>query len=183
MSALLYRSDFLGQAERDLVRAAFDDGELCWRPSAMLGRTAGGESLQLAGPDDHRKLPMRRVAILMATRVVDALQEAGIELPTEDEVTPQVFPVKMFGNQDDPPHQAPHRDRSAAGHPRLTCVYYPLVENDEGGELVLYAADGTETAKHRPCTDLLLVIAGDTLHSVEPFTSGRRYTVVTNLYW
>ena len=36
MSALLYRSDFLGQAERDLVRAAFDDVSKADRASAVL---------------------------------------------------------------------------------------------------------------------------------------------------
>lgn len=181
--ALLYRSDFLGQTKRELVRVALDDDALCWLSSAALGRTASGESLQLAGEEEHRKLPMRRVAGLVASRVVDALHEAGIELPSAEEITPQVFPVKMYGNQDDPPRQAPHRDQSESGHPRLTCVYYPLVENHEGGELVLYSADGTETAKYLPANDLLLVIGGDTVHSVEPLISGRRYTVVTNLYW
>jgi hypothetical protein len=183
MSALLYRPEFLGPANRHRVLAALDDCELRWLPAAELGRTAGGESLQLASAAEHGKAPMRRVATLIASRVFDALQTSGIPTPPAEEITPQVFPVKMYGSPNNPPRQSPHRDHAPLGYPRLTCNYYPLVEDARGGELVLHAADRADTARYLPSTDLLVAIDGDTLHSVEPLTYGRRYTVVANFYW
>lgn len=183
MTSLLTRPRFLAAAQQRVVLDALDDPDLRWQPGADLGRTSAGRSLQLATSAEHAKPPMRRMAGLLASQVYDTLTDSGITLPPAPELTPQVFPVKMHGSPDNPPHQHPHRDRSSLGHPRLTCIYYPLVESTQGGALVLHTPEGTPDTRHQPIANLLVVIPGDTLHSVEPLTSGRRVTIVTNLYW
>lgn len=183
MTAVLHCPAFLDPVERVLVLDALDDDALCWRTGVELGRASAGESLQLAGATEHAKAPMRRVASLLASRLFDALADGGVTLPPPEDITPQVFPVKMYGNPDNPPRQRVHCDHSVLGRPRLTCVYYPLVQDIRGGALVLHAADETVSGRYRPATNVLVVIQGNVLHSVEPLTDGCRITVVTNLYW
>jgi hypothetical protein len=183
MSLLFERCEFLQPSELRLVVNLLSSGGLSWRPSAELGRTGRGTSLQLASRSEHLKPAMRQVASLVASRIFDALEESEVEVPLEGNVTPQVFPVQMIGDLNDPPCQLPHRDNSSMGHPSIICLYYPVVEDICGGALVLHDGSGNSLSRYRPAANSMIVIPGDVTHSVEPLTQGRRVTIVTNFYW
>jgi hypothetical protein len=150
------------------VVTLLESGGLSWRMSAELGRTGRGASMQLASRSEHLKPTMRQVASLVASRIFDALKEASIEMPLEGNVAPQVFPVQMIGDLNDPPFQIPHRDSSSMGIPRLTCLYYPVVQDICGGALVLHGASGNPVLRYRPSVNCMIVIPGNLTHSVEP---------------
>ncbi|WP_168211197.1 2OG-Fe(II) oxygenase [Actinosynnema sp. ALI-1.44] len=103
-------------------------------------------------------------------------------MPEPDRLVPQVFPVRMEGNVEDPPVQLPHRDGADSRHPLVTSVYYAQIDGAVGGELVLHDDDGRPTERIQPAEDHLVVVDGRQTHSVEPLTAGRRLAVVTNFY-
>lgn len=183
MNLVLERAGFLAPPEHRLIIDLLENSDLKWRSSTDLGRAAAGESLQLATRSEHMRPAMRQVASLVASRVFDALKVAALGVPPEEETTPQVFPVKMSGNPDRPPCQAPHTDKSAMGVPKLTCLYYPIVSDAFGGALVLHSEGGEPAARYWPSANCLIVISGSVTHSVDPLTRGRRVTVVVNYYW
>lgn len=88
----------------------------------------------------------------------------------------------MWGSADDPPTQWPHRDSVGDRHPVFTALYYPLVANVQGGRLILHEVPQGQVMGIEPVSDLLLIIEGNQVHSVEPLTAGERVTVVTNFY-
>ncbi|WP_280381666.1 2OG-Fe(II) oxygenase [Nocardia wallacei] len=131
----------------------------------------------------HATSEMRQLSALFASAVFNELAKSTIpSLPDPSNIIPQVFPVRMEGNTEDPPMQIPHIDGEPTRHPLITSLYYAHVEGITGGSLLLHENPDTVTARIVPQTDNLTAILGNQLHSVEPLTKGTRITVVTNFY-
>jgi hypothetical protein len=138
---------------------------------------------QLASAAMHRQPAMKQVSALLASVVYEEVRRTlPVLLPDPEHLVPQVFPVRMEGNPDDPPTQLAHRDGQGGPCPVATSLYYAQVENTVGGALALHDDSGAVRACVRPASDLLVVISGDQVHSVEPLTAGSRTTIVTNFY-
>ncbi|WP_034274373.1 2OG-Fe(II) oxygenase [Haloechinothrix halophila] len=183
MKALHQVADFLGAKRRGDVLQLLGSPDLAWQRSDALGRTTSGRMWQLAKSDMHRQPAMRQLSVLVASVVYDEVTAAlPATLPPPEDLVPQVFPVRMDGNPDEPPTQMPHRDGEGGPSPIVTTLYYAQVENAVGGALVLHDDSGTVRARIQPASDKLVVIGGRQVHSVEPLTAGRRTTIVTNFY-
>jgi hypothetical protein len=74
---------------------------------------------QLASSAMHRQPEMVSLAILMANVVYEEIGNSiPGPLPEFDRLVPQVFPVKMAGNVEDPPVQLVHRDGADGRRPQ-----------------------------------------------------------------
>lgn len=174
---------FLGERRRADVLRLLNSPDLEWERPDRLGRTTSGRMWQLANSDMHYRPEMIQLSTLMASVVYNEIQRARPRLlPDPGEAIPQVFPVRMEGNTDEPPTQWAHKDEARGQHPCVTALYYAEVENVIGGALALHHPSGDVHTSVEPVTDQLVVIAGDQTHSVEPLTAGNRITVVTNYY-
>lgn len=130
---------FLGERRRADVLRLLNSPDLEWERPDRLGRTTSGRMWQLASPDMHHRPEMIQLSTLMASVVYDEIQRArpGL-LPDPSEAVPQVFPVRMEGNTDEPPTQLAHKDEARGQHPCVTALYYAEVENVVGGALALH---------------------------------------------
>lgn len=181
MGVLHQVHEFLGAERRDRLRQLLTSPALEWRRADQLGRTTSGQVWQLATRDMHDRPEMVQLANVMASLVYNEIAGAA-RLPEPECVTPQVFPVRMAGDPDDPPLQTPHRDHAGDRVPAITTLYYLQVDDTLGGDLVLYDDVDGSCDRVTPTTDLLVVIPGQQLHAVDPLVRGYRVTIVTNFY-
>jgi hypothetical protein len=183
VTLLILDAALLGPARRKRVLELLGSPALRWELSAALGRTTSGPMWQLADRESHRTAEMREVAATLAGAVYDLVSDRLPDLlPPPDQLSPQVFPVRMTGGEDDPPQQWPHEDGVDGRRPVTTAVYYPRVRGTVGGALRLHGSDGTLEREVTPAEDHLVVMTGDQTHSVAPLTAGERLTVVVNFY-
>lgn len=172
---------FLGDQRRKRILSLLESPVLEWARADCLGRTTRGRVWQLANRAMHTTLEMRQLSTLLAGAIYDELT-ATIDLPEPADLLPQVFPVKMYGNPEEPPAQIPHIDGSPSRRPLITSLYYAHVKGITGGNLCLHETRDVLAAKVVPRSDHLTAIPGQQLHSVEPMTTGTRITIVTNFY-
>ncbi|MFF5985906.1 2OG-Fe(II) oxygenase family protein [Prauserella flavalba] len=183
MTILREVTDFLGEKRQTDVLELLRSPTLAWERSDLLGRTTSGRMWQLATSGMHRMPEMVRLSTLMASVVYEEIHRSLPELlPEPESLVPQVFPVRMEGNSDEPPTQWAHKDGAGGRHPIVTSLYYAQVDHAVGGTLVLHDDSGTECARVHPTADHLIIISGNQIHSVEPLTAGDRITIVTNFY-
>lgn len=174
---------FLGERRRSDVLRLLSSPGLKWERSDRLGRTTFGRMWQLASSAMHKRPEMMQLSTLMASVVYDEMQRSTPYLLSDPAtLAPQVFPVRMEGNTEEPPTQWAHKDEAKGRHPLTTSLYYAQVENATGGALALHDSSGEVRARVNPTADQLVSIDGDQVHSVEPLTAGTRITVVTNFY-
>lgn len=179
----IMRHEFLGELRRLLVLQMLDSPTLRWDRSEVMGRTGFGAVWQLADRNQHEVPEIVGLSRFLAGAVHTELgrTQPGL-LPAADETVPQVFPVRMTGGRQDPPHQHPHRDGIDGRRPIATTIYYPEVRGVEGGDLVVLDRHGRTEARICPAADMLVVLDGDTLHAVEPVFVGLRTSIVVNFY-
>ncbi|WP_158684527.1 2OG-Fe(II) oxygenase [Amycolatopsis orientalis] len=176
-------AEFLGERRRSDVLQLLSSPSLEWERSDRLGRTTFGRMWQLANSAMHKRPEMIQLSTLMASVVYDEMRRyMPALLPDSANLIPQVFPVRMEGNAEEPPAQWAHKDEARGRHPLATSLYYAEVENVTGGALALHDSSGEVCTRVHPVADQLVAIAGDQVHSVEPLTTGKRITVVTNFY-
>lgn len=176
-------AEFLGERRRSDVLRLLSSPGLEWERSDRLGRTTFGRMWQLASSAMHKRPEMMQLSTLMASLVYDEMHRSMPDLlPDPVHLIPQVFPVRMEGNTEEPPTQWAHKDEAQGRHPLATSLYYAQVENVVGGALALHDSSGEVRTRVHPMVDCLIAIGGDQIHSVEPLTAGSRITVVTNFY-
>lgn len=177
----------LGERRRQLLLELLRSPDVKWaRPS---GRFASrGNTLQLAGPEEHDRAAMVRLSRLVLAGLFPLVENRACikNLPC---LSPQVFPVHMEGSREDPPYQHPHVDSAIVDGrrttPLVTIVYYAAAEGLRGGELVLFEGqleDYRELGRIEPVVDRAVVLPGATLHAVAPLFRGTRTSVVLNLF-
>lgn len=171
------------------VRVLLTNSDLRWTQPASesLAPRAGTWTL-----DSASKIASARFALLSRSyqeRVLAALCARSIDFDPEG-VIPQCFATRMIGTRHTPPHILPHRDCYSVGTaqfvtPVLSCVYYPLVRDCEGGDLVVHRNGSLTSAdciSVAPATGDLIVVGGRVVHSVTPLMAGDRVSLVLNLY-
>jgi hypothetical protein len=180
----------LSYAEHVRVVEFLSSASLNWvLQSALPNRAASGVAYQLASSAEHDKQDMREVAELIASAAYQVVSKYP-EIAASDQIVPQVFPVVMYGNSDDPPYQVPHQDShdgsSGSVFPLLTMVYYVVVNNTCGGSLVglKVTKQGkiVQCFRHQPAMNQLVVMRGSQTHLVEPLWRGTRISLVINFY-
>jgi len=188
--ALTTVDDLLPARVRTALREVLDT--LAWAPSADMGFAGRGNTMQLTSQARESKA-LASLRPVIASAVHQACHDV---LPSPDALAASVFPVVLEGSVSDPPHQLPHRDANRQGeYPLLTCVYYLVVDQVVGGELL--TLDGrpedavgrsweelraTASAVVTPEEGLAVVMPGGVTHAVAPLTSGRRISVVCNFF-
>lgn len=176
-------SGFLGEKRRAAVLRLLQSPTLKWERSDRLGRTTSGRMWQLANSAMHRRPEVMQLSTLMASIVYDEVHRTMPDLlPDSSRMVPQVFPVRMEGNDEEPPAQRAHQDEAGGRNPLVTSLYYAAADSTVGGALALHDDQGRIRARVSPTADQLVVIGGRQIHSVEPLTTGRRITIVTNFY-
>lgn len=175
--------DFLGERRRIAVLELLGSPSLAWERSDRLGRTTSGRMWQLASSAMHHTPEMIQLSEIMASLVYGAVCRcmSGV-LPDAANVVSQVFPVRMEGNDTEPPTQWKHKDEARGKNPITTSLYYALVKDTAGGALALHDDAGEILTRVYPNSDQLVVMPGSQIHSVDPLTAGDRITVVTNFY-
>lgn len=177
----------LGEERCQLLLELLSSPEVKWaRPS---GRFASrGNTLQLAGPEEHDRAAMVRVSTLVLAGFFPLVENRAC-IKNLPRLSPQVFPVHMEGSRENPPYQEPHVDSAILDGrrttPLVTIVYYAAAEGLLGGELVLFEGqlgDHREVERIEPVVDRAVVLPGATLHAVAPLFKGRRISVVLNIY-
>jgi len=96
-----------------------------------------------------------------------------------------MFPVRMLGDAERPPHQEPHVDSNDthAGPPICTSVFYAKVRSVRGGELAVGQADDLDDpVLVTPAANTMVSFAGECVHWVRPLYAGERLSVVINFY-
>lgn len=177
MSHRTYQS-FLGPELRTRLIGLLEQTSPKWQRSDEQGRTGRGDTYQLSTEVDRSSAQLNQFRALLSSVVYERIQR-DFDLPEPAHLDVQVFPVRMCGSVDDPPHQAAHVDNRDGGCPAVTTVYYASCHDLLGGEILLH---GDEPAMVSPAADLLVAFPGDRLHEVLPLQGGERLSVVCNFY-
>lgn len=182
--------NLLSYAEQTHVLTLLSSTRLDWvLQSALVDRSAFGSAYQLASSGEHDKREMRDLAELIASAAYQMVSNHP-EIGACDQIVPQVFPVVMYGNSDDPPYQTPHQDShdtsKGKSFPFLTMVYYAVVDDTCGGALVgLQVTEDRKIAqcfRHQPAINQLVIMREAQIHLVEPLWHGTRISLVINFY-
>lgn len=172
-----------------LIAKLLKSPTLRWSQRQSQAAAGRGSVLQLAGPEQHDAESMelvRSIMLSMAWRFAGPLLGGR----TPEEIVPQIFPVLMLGDKWSPSSQLPHRDTvewsGREVHPIFTLIYYFLLDDIVGGELLIVddVEDGGISVRSTiaPVFDHVVILPGNQLHAVAPLLSGTRGSIVTNLY-
>jgi hypothetical protein len=177
------RRNFLPPAQLMRLLGALDRLAGSWAPSESLGLLGRGGTHQIRATDLAVQGPMGEVRDVLATAALRAVQASGFRFSAPPHL--QMFPVRMIGDAERPPHQEPHADSSPglAGPPVCTNVFYATAKSIEGGDLALAGEGGIDDPiVVRPTPNTLVSFAGDRVHWVLPLLAGERVSIVINFY-
>lgn len=176
---ILHHHAVLGPDRRERIVALLTSRDTPWESSERLGRAGQASVSQLAHGPNYATPDLMLLRRVMASVCYANLRD-HFALPKPSELTPQVFPVSMRGDKDQPPSQRTHIDRHGTATPLVTGVYYARVRKTVGGDIVL-DPDARHLVLH-PDEDDLIAFPGDTLHAVNALYAGDRLSIVCNFY-
>ena len=112
-----------------------------WRPSEALGLLGRSHTSQVRASDLVVQAPLDEIRLNLAGATLEWAKRCGF--PFRAPPFLQMFPVRMLGDAERPPHQEPHVDSNdtQAGPPICTNVFYARVLAARGGELAVGQAD------------------------------------------
>jgi hypothetical protein len=179
------RQNFLAPVELMKTLAALDRLSSSWAPSQELRLLGRGQTSQVRGADIAVQAQLDVVRSALAPAALAWAKACGFWFPKPPRL--QLFPVRMFGDKENPAYQEPHVDSvdSEPDPPICANVFYARARAIEGGELVVAARRGgdlTDPVVVRPTPNMLVSFAGDRLHTVRPLFAGERLSVVINFY-
>jgi predicted 2-oxoglutarate/Fe(II)-dependent dioxygenase YbiX len=171
-----------------LIANLLRDPTLYWSARSDPLSASRGPVLQLLNAEQHENAVMEAVRNIIL-RHAWHYAEPFLNGKLPEDLIPQIFPVMMVAAKNDSPLQLPHRDSfesdGIVSFPLITLIYYHSVEDLTGGELLIFDEVGSAPCivqKIQPEINHLVVLDGKQLHAVSPMISGRRGSVVTNLY-
>lgn len=163
--------------------AALDRLAASWQSSEALGLLGRSHTGQVRAGDIVVQAPLEEIRLSLADAALAWARRCGFRFSAPPFL--QIFPVRMIGDAERPPHQEPHVDSSQArpGPPVCTNVFYARVRAAEGGELAIGRPDDrVDPVLVSPTPNTIVTFAGDTVHAVRPLTAGERLSVVINFY-
>jgi hypothetical protein len=175
--------DFLPPLALSRTLAALDRLSPSWRPSEALGLLGRSHTSQIRASDLIAQAPLDEIRLNLAGAALQWAKRCGFAFRAPPSL--QVFPVRMVGDAERPPHQDPHVDSSGAhaGPPICTNVFYARVLAARGGELAIgRAGDLDDPVLVAPAANTMVSFAGECVHWVRPLYAGERLSVVINFY-
>ena len=175
--------DFLPPLALSQTLAALDRLSPSWRPSEALGLLGRSHTSQVRASDLVAQGPLDEIRRNLANATLEWARRCGF--PFRDPPFLQIFPVRMLGDADHPPHQEPHVDSSdrRPGPPICTNVFYARIVAAEGGELAVARGDDLDdVVLVAPAANTIVSFAGACVHWVRPLQAGERLSVVVNFY-
>ena len=175
--------DFLPPLALSKTLAALDRLSPSWRSSESLGLVGRSQTSQIRTSDIVVQGPLDELRRNLANASLEWARRCGFRFGAPPFL--QIFPVKMVGDAQRPPHQEPHVDSNAArpGPPICTNVFYARVMAAEGGEIAVSDASGAaEPVIVAPTANTMVSFAGERVHWVRPLYAGERLSVVINFY-
>ena len=164
--------------------AALDRLSSSWRPSETLGLVGRSNTSQIRGGDLVAQGPLDELRNNLAVTALQWAQRCGF--PFRAPPFLQIFPVRMLGDAERPPHQEPHVDSNDArpGPPVCTNVFYAKVVAARGGELAVGGGGGDldDPVIVTPAPNTMVSFPGECVHWVRPLYAGERLSVVINFY-
>lgn len=175
----LRRPALLGATRRAQLVETIHAADAQWARSDSLGHTGRGAVEQLAPSVGYASAELTTIREVMASLCYEAAADT-FELPSPNQLAPQVFPVWMHGSPSHPPSQRAHVDNRDGVNPLVTAVYYAQLSGIDGGEILI--GTGPDNVLLQPAEDDLLAFPGQTIHAVRDLRAGRRLSVVCNFY-
>jgi hypothetical protein len=175
--------DFLPPLALSRTLAALDRLSPSWRSSEALGLLGRSHTSQVRTSDLVARAPLDQIRLNLADATLQWARRCGF--PFRAPPFLQMFPVRMLGDPERPPHQEPHVDSNdgQAGPPICTSVFYARVLAARGGELAVgRAGDLDDPVLMAPTANTMVSFPGECVHWVRPLYAGERLSVVVNFY-
>lgn len=175
--------NFLPPLALSRTLAALDRLSPSWRPSEALGLLGRSHTSQIRASDLVAQAPLDEIRLNLAGATLEWAKRCGF--PFRAPPFLQMFPVRMLGDAERPPHQEPHvnSNDTQAGPPICTNVFYGRVLAARGGELAVGQADDLDDpVLVAPAANTMVSFAGECVHWVRPLYAGERLSVVINFY-
>jgi hypothetical protein len=175
--------NFLPPLALSKTLAALERLSPSWRPSEALGLLGRSHTSQVRGSDLVAQAPLEEIRRNLADAALHWARRCGFVFRAPPFL--QIFPVRMLGDAERPPHQEPHVDSNDGqpGPPVCTSVFYAKVLAAQGGELaVSTSGDLDDPFIVAPTPNTMISFPGECVHWVRPLYSGERLSVVINFY-